>query len=258
MQNELLTLNNIGPAAYQDLLRLGICTIAELAQADPDDLYLKLQKITDQSQDPCVWDVFAATIYEAQTHIPQRWWAWTPIRKKRQSQGVFLSEQKIKLRPITPNDTDWFIKVYSNPMNMRLIYEGNTLSRETALDRVEYFLHHWQNYGFGVWMILPKDNPSSIIGYCVLRIFEKMHPALDGQVEIGYIIDQPFWGKGYATDAVKRCIEMGLMLNRFDRMLATILPENTASQKIVLKAGMKHITDLPVKNRLHHIYEIKR
>ncbi len=90
IKNELLTLKNVGPATYEDLYELGIHSIRELANADPDELYLRLQKITNRKHDPCVWDVFAAIIHEAKTGIKQPWWEWTKVRKKRQGNGTFL------------------------------------------------------------------------------------------------------------------------------------------------------------------------
>ena len=88
--SELLTLKNVGAATYKDLCALGIHSIKELAKANPDDLYIRLEKITNHKQDPCVWDVFAAIIYEAQTGIKQPWWEWTRLRKERQAKGSFL------------------------------------------------------------------------------------------------------------------------------------------------------------------------
>ena len=38
-------------------------------------------------QDPCVWDVFAAIIHEANTGEPSNWWDWTAQRKKLQKDG---------------------------------------------------------------------------------------------------------------------------------------------------------------------------
>lgn len=84
MQSELLTLKNVGPATYKDLCRLGIKSIKQLAKADPDKLYSRLQKLTNTKQDPCVWDVFAAIIHEAKTGEKQPWWEWTKVRKARQ------------------------------------------------------------------------------------------------------------------------------------------------------------------------------
>jgi len=91
-KSELLTLTNIGPAMLRDLNSLNIHSIRQLAQANPDSLYLKLEKITGKSQDLCVWDVFAAAVHEAKTGEQTVWWAWTPVRKKRQAAGKFCKK----------------------------------------------------------------------------------------------------------------------------------------------------------------------
>ena len=54
-------------AALADFHQLDMFTITELAQADADELYLRLQVITDKKHDLCVWDVFAAAIHKAKT-----------------------------------------------------------------------------------------------------------------------------------------------------------------------------------------------
>ena len=80
--HELLTLKNVGPAALEDFQKLGISNIKQLAKQDPDNLYMRLQEITGQKQDPCVWDVFSATIHEAKTGERLPWWHWSKIRKQ--------------------------------------------------------------------------------------------------------------------------------------------------------------------------------
>lgn len=87
--NELNKLANIGPAMLQDFALLGIDSIEQLARQDPDELYLRLQKLTRSDQDPCVWDTFAAAIHEARTGERTRWWDWTPLRKEREMAGQF-------------------------------------------------------------------------------------------------------------------------------------------------------------------------
>lgn len=87
--SELLKLMNVGTATCKDLELLGISSIAALANASADELYIRLQDITGGSHDPCVWDIFAAAINEARTGKKQPWWQWTKIRKKRQAAGTF-------------------------------------------------------------------------------------------------------------------------------------------------------------------------
>jgi Pathogenicity locus len=80
-KNELPTLMNVGPATYKDLEILGISSIQQLSKADPDELYTRLQKLTGQRHDPCVWDVFAAIVHEAKTGKKTPWWQWTGFGK---------------------------------------------------------------------------------------------------------------------------------------------------------------------------------
>lgn len=83
MKSELLTLKNVGRATVQDLALLGITTIEQLKDQNPDQLFERLQKITGCTQNPCVWDIFAAIVYQAQTGQAVDWWHFTHIRKKR-------------------------------------------------------------------------------------------------------------------------------------------------------------------------------
>ena len=80
-KSELLYLKNVGPAAQRDLNLLGIYHVAELKNKDPQEMYERLQRITGNRHDPCVWDVFAAVVHEANTGEKLPWWHWTPIRK---------------------------------------------------------------------------------------------------------------------------------------------------------------------------------
>jgi nucleotidyltransferase/DNA polymerase involved in DNA repair len=82
-KHELRSLMNVGPATQEDLFLLGITTIEQLARANPDELYERLQKITEKQHDPCVWNIFAAIIHEAKTGEKTRWWDWSSIRKAR-------------------------------------------------------------------------------------------------------------------------------------------------------------------------------
>lgn len=82
-KNELFSLMNVGPAIYKDLEILGIGSIQQLSKEDPDELYARLQQLTGQRHDPCVWDVFAAIIHEAKTREKTPWWQWTSVRKRK-------------------------------------------------------------------------------------------------------------------------------------------------------------------------------
>jgi len=80
-------LKNVGKATLGDLALLGIHSVEKLAEQDPTFLFEELERRTQQRQDPCVWDVFAAIIHEARTGEPTKWWDWTAKRKVLQKTG---------------------------------------------------------------------------------------------------------------------------------------------------------------------------
>ena len=93
-KKELKDLMNVGKATCEDFAMLGIESVEDLAKADADELYIRLQTITGKPHDPCVWDVFAAAINEAKTGKRQPWWEWTKVRKKREDEGTFCEKEK--------------------------------------------------------------------------------------------------------------------------------------------------------------------
>jgi Pathogenicity locus len=89
-------LRNIGPAALGDFALLGIETVVQLGECEADTLYNELQIRSGQRQDPCVWDVFAATIHQARTGEALNWWAFTAERKAHFAGGQVGSRKAAK------------------------------------------------------------------------------------------------------------------------------------------------------------------
>ena len=58
--------------------------------------------------------------------------------------------------------------------------------------------------------------------------------------ELGYWIGEPFWGRGYATEAVCAVIEYGFLTLGLNRIEARHLSRNPASGRVMQKAGMRH------------------
>ena len=79
---EFQTMPNIGPAMAEDLVRLMIASIEDLARQDPLTLYNRLAKLDGAQHDPCVLDTFMAAVDFAKTGSRKPWWKYTPLRKK--------------------------------------------------------------------------------------------------------------------------------------------------------------------------------
>ncbi len=75
----------------------------------------------------------------------------------------------------------------------------------------------------------------------------------EGTAEIGYWIGRAAWGRGYATEAVRRCLRMLFDAFGVETVWAAVLPENPASRRVLEKAGLTfegvRRTDMPARNR---------
>ena len=94
----LSALRSVGPAALEDLRRLGVADVEELARCNPQALYTDLCRIKGQQVDICCLDVFNCAVAQAQNpHLPAEqcdWFWWSRQRKAATSPG-----NKSKQRP---------------------------------------------------------------------------------------------------------------------------------------------------------------
>ena len=73
-----------------------------------------------------------------------------------------------------------------------------------------------------------------LVGACGL-VIRKIHR----RAEIGYWIGKPYWGNGYATEAVRAVIGYGFSRG-LNRIFAECYHINPASGRVLQKAGMRH------------------
>ena len=72
-----------------------------------------------------------------------------------------------------------------------------------------------------------------VVGFCGL-----VHPGGQPEAEIKYALKRRYWGLGLATEAVRAMLDYGASARGLRRIIATTGPENVASQKMLVKAGM--------------------
>lgn len=79
--HELRSLCNVGPATLGDLLLLHINSIAQLATQEPEEMFMRLEKITGRKQNICMLDLFRAIVHEAQTGERRSWSYYSRLRR---------------------------------------------------------------------------------------------------------------------------------------------------------------------------------
>ncbi len=80
MKTDLLTIPNVGKNTKEDLLKIGITCVEDLKGQDPEQLYLKDNKVKGYKEDRCQLYVFRAAVYYADNATWEeeklKWWYW--------------------------------------------------------------------------------------------------------------------------------------------------------------------------------------
>ena len=139
----------------------------------------------------------------------------------------------------------------SDPEVMRCIPGGARspeLARRDADDRV--FLDQRSPH-LGLWAIEDLAG-GEILGWVALI---KLN--ID-DIEVGYRLRRPSWGRGIATEAAARILEYGFSDLELDRIVAVTLPENTASERVLAKLGLRLERSYQQEGLEWHYFAIRR
>lgn len=145
-----------------------------------------------------------------------------------------LETPRLYLRKFEENDLNALASMYSNIDVMRFIGTGITFTRVQAQKTIERWNEYEAENGFSNWAVIRKED-SAFIGKCGLSWLPDK-----SEVEISYILDEPYWGMGYASEISKAVLDFGF--NRFNlkKIAALVYPQNAPSIRVIEKMGMKY------------------
>lgn len=111
---------------------------------------------------------------------------------------------------------------------------GGVRDEPGTLAYLERHLLHWEEHGFGFWMLYDAASGASA-GLAGLRRL-----VLDGidEVEVGYGFLPGFWGRGLGTEIAHACVAIGFGELGLPSLVALTKRENRASQDVLRKVGM--------------------
>jgi len=164
---------------------------------------------------------------------------------------MMIQSQRLQFRPFQDQDRAFLTQLYQNSTVMKLI--GGVRDVEKTELALQKFIKHFQDHGYGMLLAQRKTDGVNV-GYCGCRGYGSEIPA-----EIGYIIDEPFWGEGYATEAVKAVSGEMRKFSQIDELIALIGAENYPSQKVIEKCGFLRdpLRDGTYHN-VHRLFYVKK
>jgi RimJ/RimL family protein N-acetyltransferase len=95
----------------------------------------------------------------------------------------------------------------------------------------------WSMLGYGHWVIEDRAS-SSFVGDVGFGDFHReLCPLIDGIPEAGWVLDPAFYGRGYATEALRAALAWADANIPAIRTACFIAPDNAASIRVAEKCG---------------------
>ncbi len=144
-----------------------------------------------------------------------------------------IETARLRLRPFTLADLDELAPLLGDPAVMRYlgVEGGKPLTRAEAAAALDNMITGWRKRGYGRWAVLLKAT-AQLIGLCGFRLHEDTP-------ELIYLFGTTHWGQGFAAEAAQASLRYGFAELRFERIVAFTRPENTASQRVLQKLGLR-------------------
>ena len=112
---------------------------------------------------------------------------------------------------------------------------GPTASVEESNEKLQRLIDHQEQHGFSLWAVVERES-AAVIGDAGLILYAHRGP----DVELGYRLKVPYWGKGYGTEAARAWLRHGFDEIGLGRIVAVTREENEASRRVLEKIGMRY------------------
>ena len=149
---------------------------------------------------------------------------------------VEIETERLLLRRWRDEDMEPYARMCADPEVMRFIGDGSPLTREGSEGQISRFLRHWDERGFGLWVLEGKEG-KTFIGFAGLAHQEDWTEG-EHKTEVGWRLDRAFWGRGLATEAARASVDYGFETLGLERIISIIQPGNVASRRVAAKAGL--------------------
>ena len=148
-------------------------------------------------------------------------------------QAPTLSTERLRLRPLTPADAAAIVTLANDHDVARMTLR---MPHPYALEDAHAFVSRCaeEDTSREVTFLIdaPDEGPVGVVG-----LFEDEEQAPQLGTELGYWIGRPFWGRGYATEAVAAVLRWSEEGWRKRLVVAGHFADNEPSGRVLVKTG---------------------
>lgn len=173
---------------------------------------------------------------------------------------IYFESERLLFRDWKEEDLLVFREMNKDPLVMK--YFPKVLGEDETDSFYQRIQDEFETSGYGLYAVEVKET-RKFIGY--IGFHKATFPsAFTPCIEIGWRLTSTAWGKGYATEGAKACLDYGFSKLNLSEIFSFTAKINLPSENVMKKIGMTKITEFDHPNvkkssllSRHVLYQIR-
>lgn len=151
-----------------------------------------------------------------------------------------LLTSRLSLRRPTPADVDTIFAIHADRRTSIHNPSDAVTTRDEAETLFRRWDEQWRRFGYGYWVLRRRGSPAAI-GFCGIKTV-----AFNGRPAVNLLcrLEPASWGDGLGSEAATAVVEWATEHLADMPVIARVAPENVASARLAVKAGLARAEDL--------------
>ena len=155
---------------------------------------------------------------------------------------TYLETPRVRLRQYRDSDFPHIVALHTDPQVMRYLTLGVPETLDDTRAFVARTIRYQQRFEKRLGVLTAELlHDGEFIGWFFLRPDDVEGVVNYQELELGYRLLQPFWGRGFTTEVSRELLRRAFEALQADGVYATATTDHVASQRVMQKLGMRFI-----------------
>jgi RimJ/RimL family protein N-acetyltransferase len=170
---------------------------------------------------------------------------------------VLAETERLIIREILPTDVNEMFELHSDPEVHKFLGNKTVTSKEQIVNIINFVRQQYIDYGVGRLAIISKKT-NEFMGWTGLEFVTNETNNHKNYYDLGYRLIKRFWGRGIATESAFASLDYAFDKLNTNEVYAIADCENTGSNKILSKVGLKFVETFDLEGIKHNWYKVDR
>ncbi|MFE3848525.1 GNAT family N-acetyltransferase [Flavobacterium sp. LB3P45] len=152
--------------------------------------------------------------------------------------NLILETDRLILREMLVSDAEALFEMDSNPKVHQYLWKKPSTDISEVHSYIQLIREQYIQNNIGRFVVVLKET-NKLMGWAGLKYNTEMINNKIHFYDIGYRLNEKFWGKGYSSEASFAWLDYGFNEIKIEILEAAAQTDNIASNKILQKIGLK-------------------